>query len=178
MSAALTPGKLFGGLVLDEDETLCVMLDGASVPDLLERLHAEPSLEVECLLRGTLEPDMKQVAPYLVKLEPESEFAEWVVGSGWGRHWGTFATSRQGFRALRDHLCQLMIIYRRDGTPLYFRYYDPRVIRTFLPTCTPVQLKQMFGPVDAFMAESDTGDAATVFRRAGDTLSAVQRKFV
>ena len=60
------------------------------VPDLLERLHSEPSLEVACLLRGNHAPDMKQVAPYLVKLEPGSEFAEWVVGNGWGRHWGPF----------------------------------------------------------------------------------------
>ena len=80
------------------------MLDGASVPELLERLHSEPSLEVECLFRGNLEPGHEQVAPYLVRLEPGSEFAEWVVGTGWGRHWGSFVTSRQGFRALRNHL--------------------------------------------------------------------------
>ena len=178
MSAELTPGKLFDGLLGDEEETLCALLDGASVPNLLERLHAEPSLEVECLFRGTLEPDMKQVAPYLVKLEPESEFAEWVVGTGWGHHWGTFVTSRQGFRRLRNHLRQLTLIHRRDGTPLYFRYYDPRVLRVFLPTCSGAQLKQMFGPVDAFIAEGESADAASIFRLNGEVLSSVQRKLV
>lgn len=174
--SAVTPAKLFDGLLGDEDGALCALLDGASVPNLLERLHAEPSLEVECLFRGSLEPDMKQVAPYLVKLEPESEFAQWVVGTGWGHHWGTFATSRQGFRKLRNHLRRLTLIHRHDGTPLYFRYYDPRVLRMFLPTCSPAQLKQMFGPVDAFVAESEAGDAMSVFRLNGDQLSAVQRK--
>jgi hypothetical protein len=178
MSAKLTPEKLFEGLVHEEDETLCAMLDGASVPDLLERLHAEPALEAECLFRGTLEPDMKQVAPYLVKLEPESEFAQWIVGTGWGHHWGTFVTSRQGFRKLRNHLRALTLVHRRDGTPLYFRYYDPRVMRVFLPTCTPDQLKKMFGPVDAFVAESEAGDAAHIYRLAGEGLSAVHRKLV
>ena len=174
--SAVTPAKLFDGLLTDEEGALCALLDGASVPNLLERLHAEPSLEVECLFRGSLEPDMKQVAPYLVKLEPESEFAQWVVGTGWGRHWGTFATSRQGFRKLRNHLRRLTLIHRHDGTPLYFRYYDPRVLRMFLPTCSPAQLKQMFGPVDAFVAESEAGDAMSVFRLNGGQLSAVQRK--
>jgi hypothetical protein len=178
MSVAVTPEKLFEGLLGDEEETLCAMLDGASVPNLLERLHAEPSLEAECLLRGTLEPDMKQVAPYLVKLEPGSEFAEWVVGTGWGNHWGTFVTTRQGFRALRNHLRALTLIHRRDGTPLYFRYYDPRVLRIFLPTCSPAQLKQMFGPVDAFLAESEAGDAVTIYRLNGELLSTVQRNLV
>ena len=178
MSGKVTPEKLFEGLVHDEEETLCAMLDGASVPDLLERLHAEPSIERECLLRGTLEPDMKQVAPYLVKLEPESEFAQWVVGTGWGNHWGSFVTSRQGFRKLRNHLRALTLVHRRNGTPLYFRFYDPRVMSVFLPTCSPAQLKQMFGPVDAFLAENEAGDAMSIFRFNGAELSSVQRKIV
>jgi hypothetical protein len=178
MTAAITAEKLFEGFLGEDGEEVCALLDGASVPGLLERLDAEPALEVECLLRGELEPDMAEVAPYLVRLEPGAEFAEWVVGTGWGRHWGSFVASRQGFRKLRDHLRALTLIYRRDGTPLYFRYYDPRVLRVFLPTCSPAQLKQMFGPVDAFLAESEAGDAATIYRLNGEELSAVQRKLV
>jgi len=176
MAEAVTPEKLFEGLLAEEGEELCAMLDGASVPGLLERLDAEPSLEVECLFRGELEPDMAEVAPYLVKLELGSEFTEWVIGSGWGQHWGSFVTSRQGFRRLRNHLRSLTLIYRRDGTPLYFRYYDPRVLRIFLPTCTPAQLRQMFGPVDAFLAENESGDGVSIYRLNGDALSSVQRR--
>jgi hypothetical protein len=172
----VTPEKLFEGLLTEEGEAVCAMLDGASVPGLLERLDAEPSLEVECLLRGKLAPDMAEVAPYLVKLDPESEFTRWVVGTGWGQHWGSFVTSREGFRKLHSHLRALSLVYRRDGTPLYFRYYDPRVLRVFLPTCSPEQLKQMFGPVDAFLAENDGGDTLNIFRLSGAELSSVQRK--
>jgi hypothetical protein len=176
MAEAPTPEKLFEGLLTDEGEELCAVLDGASVPGLLERFDSDRSLEVECLFHGKLEPDMAEVAPYLVKLSLESEFTEWVVGRGWGNHWGTFVTSRQGFRRLRNHLRALTLIYRRDGTPLYFRYYDPRVLRIFLPTCSAAQLKQMFGPVDAFLAESESGDAVGIYRLNGEELSAVQRK--
>lgn len=176
MAETLTPQKLFESLAAEEGEALCAVLDGASVPGLLDRLDAEPSLESACLFRGKLEPDMAEVAPYLVKLEPESEFAEWVVGTGWGQHWGSFVTTRQSFYKLRDHLRALTLVYRRDGTPLYFRYYDPRVLNVFLPTCSPAQLKEMFGPVDAFIAESETGDAMTVYRLNGTELAAAQRK--
>ena len=178
MATSLTPQKLFDALLTEEGEDVCVMLDGASVPGLLDRLDSDSSLEVECLFRGTLEPDMAEVAPYLVKLEPGSEFTEWVVGTGWGQHWGTFLSSRQSFRALRNHLRALTLVYRRDGTPLYFRFYDPRVLRIFLPTCTPDQLKQMFGPVDAFLAESESGDAMSIYRFNGAELSSMQRKIV
>jgi hypothetical protein len=176
MAETLTPQKLFESLAAEEGEALCAVLDGASVPGLLERLDGEPSLESACLFRGKLEPDMAEVAPYLVRLEPESEFAQWVVGTGWGQHWGSFVTTRQGFYKLRDHLRALTLVYRRDGTPLYFRYYDPRVLNVFLPTCTSAQLKEMFGPVDAFVAESETGDAMTIYRLNGEALAAAQRK--
>lgn len=178
MTEGVTPEKLFEGFLTEEDEEVCAMLDGASVPGLLERLHSDASLEVECLFRGKLQADMAEVAPYLVRLEPDSEFAEWVVGTGWAQHWGSFVTSRQGFRRLRNHLRGLTLIYRRDGTPLYFRYYDPRVLRTFLPTCSAAQLKQMFGPVDAFLAENEAGDAVSIFRLNGEALSSLQRKIV
>ena len=176
MAEALTPQKVFESLVTDDGEALCAVLDGASVPGLLDRLDAEPSLETACLFRGKLEPDMAEVAPYLVKLEPESEFAEWVVGTGWGQHWGTFVTTQKSFYTLRDHLRALTIVYRRDGTPLYFRFYDPRVLNIFLPSCSSSQLKEMFGPVDAFVAESETGDAMTIYRLNGAELAAAQRK--
>ncbi len=178
MAGELTPQKLFDALLTGEGDEVCVVLDGASVPPLLEHLHAHQSLEVECLFQGALEPGMSEVAPYLVKLDPASEFTEWVVGSGWGQHWGTFISSRQDFRTLRNHLRALTLVYRRDGTPLYFRYYDPRVLRIFLPTCTPEQLKQMFGPVDAFLAENEAGDAMSIYRFNGTELSSVQRKIV
>jgi hypothetical protein len=178
MAETVSAEKLFEGLLTEEGEEACAVLDGASVPGLLERMHEEPSLEVECLFRGNLEPDMAQVAPYLVKLELGTEFTDWVVGTGWGQHWGTFVTSRQGFRKLRNHLRALTKVYRRDGTPLYFRYYDPRVLRIFLPTCTPAQLKQMFGPVDAFVAENEPPDSVSIYRLNGDQLSSVQKKIL
>jgi len=176
MSQGVTPEKLFEGLLTEEGEELCVLLDGASVPGLLARFESDPALEAECLLRGELEPGMAEVAPYLVRLDPESDFAQWVVGTGWGHHWGTFVTSRQGFINLRNHLRALTLIYKRNGTPLYFRYYDPRVLRIFLPTCSAAQLKQMFGPVDAFLAENEAGDAVAIYRLNGSELSSVQRR--
>lgn len=178
MAGALTADKLFEGFLGEDGAVICALLDGASVPSLLDRFDADRSLEVACLLRGELEPDMAEVAPYLVRLDPAAEFTDWVIGTGWGQHWGSFVASRQGFRKLRDHLRALTLIYRRDGTPLYFRYYDPRVLRVFLPTCSPAQLKQMFGPVDAFLAESEAGDAVTIYRLNGEELSAVQRKLL
>ena len=37
----------------------------------------------------------------------------------------------------------------------YFRFYDPRVLRTFLPVCDAEQTTAMFAAVSAFVAESE-----------------------
>ena len=47
-----------------------------------------------------------------------------------------------------------------QGRTLLFRYYDPRVLRTYLPTCRADELEQIFGPIDALVAEAAGGEAA------------------
>lgn len=41
---------------------------------------------------------------------------------------------------------------------MLFRFYDPRVLRLYLPTCTSTELEQVFGPVGTFFTE----DAAAI----------------
>ena len=47
------------------------------------------------------------------------------------------------------------MVYDPQGKPLYFRYYDPRVLRIYLPTCKESELKTVFGPVNSFYAEGE-----------------------
>lgn len=56
------------------------------------------------------------------------------------------------------HLRKILVVTGDDGNEMYFRYYDPRVLRVFLPTCEPVQLREFFGPIDAFIAEDGSGN--------------------
>lgn len=155
--------------IFDDDATTFVVLDGASVPELLEQMHRLRP-EYECLYRGELKPDMAEVAPYLVKLVPGSEFAKWICENGWGKHWGIFVNTHADLRELHRHLRTLLIVHDSDGKPLYFRFYDPRVLRVFLPTCNAGELKQLFGPVDSFVSEAENPETATIFRSAGDSL--------
>ena len=39
-----------------------------------------------------------------------------------------------------------------------FRYYDPRVLRAYLPTCNSEELRTVFGPIECFRTE-DQNDA-------------------
>ena len=136
------------------------VLDGASIPDLLDHLYANPRPEFECLYTGELEPDLAETAPYLVRIAEESEFTSWLLGQGWGKHWGIFILTQADFKTLRKHLRRFLIVYDSDARSLYFRYYDPRVLRTYLPTCNQGELAEFFGPVAAFVLEDEPPAAA------------------
>lgn len=143
------------------DATAYAILDGASVPDLpqtLLRLGAES----ECLFRGELDPDMTQVAPYLTVAPPDHPLTDWLLQDGWGKHWGVFAISRANLRTLRMHLRTFLKVYGPDLKPLYFRYYDPRVLRVYLPTCNEEELRTVFGPVLRYLMEGE--DPATLLK--------------
>ncbi len=131
------------------------VLDGASIPELRQLLHQHKP-EHECLYLGELAPDMQQVAPYLVELEPDTPFTNLVLEQGWGKHWGILAQSAEGIRALRQHFRRFLTVYDPKGKAMLFRYYDPRVLRSYLPTCNAGELGQLFGPVSALFAEGES----------------------
>ena len=116
-----------------EDKSAYVILDGASVEGMLGRLKAAKE-EWACLYRGELEPDLADAAPYLVKLREKSDLTDWILEEGWGNHWGVFVISEAGLEALRRHLRKFLRVKDPEGNVLYFRYYDPRVLRLYLPT--------------------------------------------
>ena len=145
------------------------ILDGASIPNLL-LLLAEHQVEHVCLYRGDLDPDLAQAAPYLVHLPEESSFSRLFLRGGWGQHWGILALSKEGLRALRMHFRKFLMVWDPDGKPLYFRYYDPRVLRVYLPTCNGDELQTVFGPVSAYVLEGEKPDVLLRFTRAGHAL--------
>lgn len=133
--------------------TVFAILDGASVPDLPATLFSFQPEHV-CLYRGTLDPDMAEVAPYLVVLEREDAFTDWVLTHGWGKCWGIFGSSVAGIRELRNHFRRFVTVSEAStGKPLYFRYYDPRVLGVYLSKCNAQELKSFFGPVASFVSE-------------------------
>ena len=145
------------------------ILDGASVPDLLGDLFTF-NPEHLCLYRGELEQDMAQVAPYLVFLERDAPFTDWVLTNGWGEHWGIFGVTKVDMKELLKHFRKFLTVYDESGKLRYFRYYDPRVLRVYLPTCNADELKTVFGPVESYLVEDEEPKVGRKFLLVGDAL--------
>jgi hypothetical protein len=63
-------------------------------------------------------------------------------------------------------------VYGPDLESLFFRFYDPRVMRNYLPTCPPAQLAEFFGPVDFYIAEAEEPARANAWSIADGQLVA------
>ena len=150
-------------LFREEYESVYAILDGASIPGLLDKL-ASAREDWVCLYRGALEPSLARMAPYLVKLRRDASFTEWLIVEGWGKHWGVIAVSPAGLEALRRHFRHFLRVRDHRGAVLYFRYYDPRVLRIYLPTCNLREIKTVYGPVSRYITEDEEGQSALVFR--------------
>jgi hypothetical protein len=156
--------------LIDDRIRTFVVLDGASVPELPMRLY-EMRPPNYCLFRGELEPDMAEVAPYVVQLVPNSTFTDWVLaGENFGKHWGIFVHTLHSIKEMRRHFRGLVTVYNEKGAPMIFRFYDPRVLRKFLPTCMGDELTTFFGKVNTIFAEDEKGEKFSAFKLENDQL--------
>lgn len=130
------------------------ILDCARDPKIYLAL-LESRLEFRCLYAGKLPRELEMVAPYLVELSPTNRLTARWLDEGWGQSWGVFLKVDDASN-LRHHLRKFLKVQDEEGRRLVFRYYDPRVLRAYLPTCTPDETRQIFGPINAFLCESSS----------------------
>jgi len=127
-------------------------------------------LESTCLFRGEKARELAWVAPYLVDLRREDPFTQWVVENGWEKSWGVFAGSPAALNEVKRHFRTFLTVYDEEGAPLYFRFYDPRVLRAYLPTCNESELGAVFGPIEYYLVEHEDPGFVSRFRNVSGVL--------
>ena len=124
----------------------------------------------QSLYKGRSEEDLADVAPYLFSFEFKSNFSNWYLENGWGNSWGVFVQSQCDFEQVYTHFRKFLLVKTENGQELYFRFYDPRVLKIFLPTCDKKQIIEFFGPVESFIVEGDTKEEAILFEHENGIL--------
>jgi hypothetical protein len=147
-----------------------VLLDGARDKLIVPMLRSS-GLPYECLYSGSLSSSMISAAPFLVQISPESRFFNQFAPRSWNKAWGVYVIAQPNvtLQALRRHFRTLLRVRDEQGQILVFRFYDPRVIRIYLPTCSAEEKKHFFGPINLFAWESENGDTLV---QEGPTLRA------
>lgn len=137
---------------------LYAVLDAARDERILQLLR-ESVDEHRSLYDGVQGEALADVAPYLVSFRRDSALIERLVNEGWGRSWGVFVKSKLAFTALRRHFRRFLMVEDDETRQrMYFRFYDPRVLREFMPIATLRQKDDLFEGVEAMLLEDETGE--------------------
>lgn len=106
------------------------------------------------LADGLTQGEQMPPGVYLAYIPATSPLLPKLVHDGWSRHWTLFFTCSHPFGEVRKHLRQFLLMQTEEGKKFFFRYYDPRLLQSYLPSCTPQEITQFFGPIQSFFMES------------------------
>ncbi|HLZ49792.1 MAG TPA: DUF4123 domain-containing protein [Candidatus Acidoferrum sp.] len=151
-------------LLRKDFQPLYALLDASREPSVL-KVILESKEEYQSLYEGPQGAQLAHFAPYLVRVPQKSALLETLVQQAWSKSWGVFLTCDAPLKDLRTHFRHFLNVKLPDGTQVYFRYYDPRVLRLFLPTCLHEETTQFFGPVKQFLLEAEDPATALHFTR-------------
>lgn len=142
------------------------ILDGSRIPALRSWLE-DQRLPYQCLFRGEKAVSLADEAPYLLGLGAERGVLARLVERFHDQRAVTYLESRAGFAAVRRQLRRMLLVKTTYGEVLYFRYYDPQVMRSFLPTARVPQLRYLFGDVvETWLVEARVPASLMAFSRA------------
>ena len=139
-----------------------VLLDAARLVQNLQKAK-QINTSFDCLYIGYSTTELNDVAPYLFTFPGNNEFTSWIYEKGWGDSWGIIVQTTIRFEECWKHFRKFLLVKTEDGEELYFRFYDPRVLKIFLPTCDKDQILEFFGPIESFIVEGDIKEEAIRF---------------
>ena len=139
-----------------------ILLDSARMGVNINKAF-ELNERFDSLYRGSIKSSLSLVAPYLFSFGNKNEFTEWIFSKGWGDAWGIISGSEVDFETCWKHFRKFLIVKKEDKQEFYFRFYDPRVLRLFLPTCDRNQISEFFGPINYFIIEGDSKNEGIKF---------------
>jgi hypothetical protein len=108
-----------------------------------------------CLISGTLDTELAPALPWLVELRPGEQLLDIWRQEGAGRNWGIALQSPMDLQRVKLHLKKFLNAKLPDGTLAIFRFYDPRVLRTYMRAATSEEIPPWFSGVERYSVESD-----------------------
>lgn len=144
-----------------------VVLDGAVSPAVRDLLN-QAGVFYQSLYEGEQSVDLAVNGPYLAEIHQGGVLLPFLIKVGWSNSWGIFLNSKMDFAETRKHLRRFLTINIEGGKQALFRFYDPRVMRIFLPTCTAEQRKEFFGQIEQIFVESENKTIVLGFKTAAN----------
>ena len=149
---------------------LYALMDGALASELQAVLiEHQPRLDYLPLFLGDDKGSLAPVSPYLIRINNfDDNLLWWLLDEGQGKSWGVYLCSQAELTALHHHLFCLLSMRGLEGEKLYFRYYDPRVLRPFWKALNQEEQNRLMGPMQTILVEDEKEPGFWAYRRPKD----------
>jgi Domain of unknown function (DUF4123) len=128
---------------LASESNLFAVIDRCDAPEAA-RLIAQAGQRSCCLFPEEAERKYPDAAPYLIEVsEPLLDPVLSLLAS---KPQGILAASKTPLIGLRHQFRYFTSATLPDGKTWLFRFYDPRVLRAFIHSCSPDELRCFYGP--------------------------------
>jgi hypothetical protein len=150
---------------------LYAVIDACQAFDLVVKIKEQSGKEARMLFQGaaTTHVEVEEIAPYVCAIDSED-----VLRNDWftrfGSNAGILFVSESPMAVIHKHLRGLFISKDITGQEYFFRFYDPRVLRGFLPACNPQELLQIFGPIQSILVEDVNPQQLIIFTQQDGAL--------
>ncbi|MFT6028324.1 MAG: hypothetical protein ACI8O8_000048 [Oleiphilaceae bacterium] len=140
------------------DERLYVIVDGAQ-DDSIATMLRDTGDAWNSLYAMDVPDDLKAVGPWLFQLKKDDPLTAWCINEGLNNNWFIiFASKNKMMSHLRHHFRRFAVVKDEVGKYLYFRYYDPRVLRSYVPSCNAEEREYVFAHIPCFWVNSQDQD--------------------
>ncbi|MDI3284188.1 DUF4123 domain-containing protein [Polyangium sp. 15x6] len=143
---------------------LFAAVDAADAPFVAEKATQAGPHAAVCLYKPKDASEWADAAPYLFQVDPST----W----SWLRDGLTedpslcvFAIADTNLEGVRRHFRRYLLVQSPAGTKMNFRFYDPRVLVTWLDCCTAQELDDFYGPVSEYGIPTEDGLGALFWKR-------------
>ncbi len=147
---------------LSGEGRLWAVMDGCDAPEVREKAGELGEERAVSLYRGSAEEDLETIAPFL--FAADTALVDWILATEAGKPWGIYVLHPGGLDAVRQHLRRFLVVESPEGEQWYFRFYDPRVLDEFLPTCDEGQAAELFGAVEGYGLPGPEADQVTLLK--------------
>ncbi|MFV0411366.1 MAG: DUF4123 domain-containing protein [Paracoccus sp. (in: a-proteobacteria)] len=154
------------------------LLDAANLPGLPERIESR-RVEALSLFQGKSAEELRDVAPYLVRMDPDSPLMRDFLNSHdvpwamWGKRPGLLILSDLDLEALQKHFRRFLRVQTERGT-FFFRFWEPASAAAYFEAIedSPDRGRWFFpregGQIDAIMAPDAAQDRLQSFAVKGE----------
>lgn len=125
------------------------VIDLAAAPDLSKIVMGRLSQDAQPLFAPTLDVDILSVGPWITNVARIPELEPAIDAQYSSAPWGYFVETTVDIVSLRRAFRRYNYVKIPDReAPVLFRYWDPRVMRSFLSVATKEQFTVLFEFID------------------------------